>query len=177
MKIKPSETLHETLILNKILHLRGKKVMIDRDLAELYGVSTKQLNQQVKRNKFRFPEDFMFQLSTQEKEEVVTICDHLTPLKYSKTLPYAFTEHGAVMLASVINSETAIQMNIQIVRVFMLLREMALTNKDILVKLMKIEKKITGHDEDLKLLFEALQNLIQEPTTERIKIGYKANKD
>jgi hypothetical protein len=177
MKINPSEALHETLILNKILHLRGKKVMIDRDLAELYGVSTKQLNQQVKRNKLRFPADFMFQLSTQEKEEVVTNCDHLSPLKYSKALPYAFTEHGAVMLASVINSETAIQMNIQIVRVFMLLREMALTNKDILVKLMKIEKKITGHDEDLKLLFEALQNLIQEPTTERIKIGYKANKE
>jgi RNA-binding protein YlmH len=144
-------TIPETIIINKILHLRGKKVMIDRDLAELYGVSTKQLNQQVKRNINRFPDDFMFQLYQKEKDEVVAICDHLSPLKFSKSLPYAFTEHGAVMLASVINSETAIQMNIQIVRVFMQLREMALTHKDVLVKLMKVEKKITEHDEDLKL--------------------------
>jgi phage regulator Rha-like protein len=146
--------------------------MIDRDLAELYGVTTKQLNQQVKRNKKRFPEDFMFQLSISEKEEVVTNCDHLKTLKFSKTLPYAFTEHGAVMLASVINSETAIQMNIQIVRVFMQLREMALTQKDILVKLMKVEKKITKHDEDLKLLFDAVDSLIEQPQPERKKIGY-----
>ncbi len=170
---RTSLALTETLILNKILHLRSKKVMIDRDLAELYGVSTKQLNQQVKRNADRFPEDFMFQLTQQEKDEVVTICDHLRPLKFSKTLPYAFTEHGAVMLASVINSETAIQMNIHIVRVFMQLREMALTHKDVLMKLMKAEKKITQHDEDLKLLFEAVHNLLDEPKKERTKIGYK----
>lgn len=166
-------SIPETVIINKILHLRNKKVMIDRDLAELYGVSTKQLNQQVKRNIHRFPDDFMFQLTDKEKEEVVTNCDHLSPLKFSKSLPYAFTEHGAVMLASVINSETAIQMNIQIVRVFMQLREMALTHKDVLVKLMKVEKKITEHDEDLKLLFKAIQNLLEEPKKERVKIGYK----
>ncbi len=167
----------ETFIVNKILHLHGKKVMIDRDLAELYGVSTKQLNQQMKRNIHRFPEDFMFQLSQEEKNEVVTNCDHLRPLKFSATLPYAFTEHGAVMLASVINSETAIQMNIQIVRVFMQLREMALTHKDIVVKLMKVEKKITQHDEDLKLLFDALHQLLEEPKKERTKIGYKTKAD
>jgi hypothetical protein len=176
--MKPKEfSTAETLIVNKILHLRGRKVMIDRDLAELYGVSTKRLNEAVKRNSNRFPDDFMFQLTQKEKEEVVANCDHLQPLKFSVTLPYAFTEHGAVMLASVINSETAIQMNIQIVRVFMQLREMVLTHKDILVKLNKVEKKITQQDEDLKLLFEAVHKLLEEPQKERVKIGYKINKD
>ncbi|MBL7799440.1 MAG: ORF6N domain-containing protein [Chitinophagales bacterium] len=171
--MKRQVLIPETIIISKILHLRNKKVMIDRDLATLYGVETKRLNEAVKRNSFRFPEDFMFQLTKQEKDEVVAICDHLGPLKFSKTLPFAFTEHGAVMLASVINSETAIAMNIQIVRVFMQMREMALTHKDILVKLMKVEQKITAHDADLKLLFEAVGKMLDEPQTERVRIGYK----
>jgi phage regulator Rha-like protein len=107
--------------------------MLDRDLAELYGVTTKQLNQQVKRNIKRFPEDFMFQLNEEEKTEVVTICDHLASLKFSPNLPYAFAEHGAVMLASILNSNRAIEVNIQIVRVFTKMREMLLTHKDILL--------------------------------------------
>src|ERR1700734_1514439 len=102
-------TVPEEIIVGKILLIRSKKVMIDRDLAELYGVTTKQMNQQVKRNLKRFPEDFMFQLTTEEKEEVVTKCDHLKILKYSPVLPYVFTEHGAVMLASVLNSDRAIE--------------------------------------------------------------------
>ena len=119
--------------MNKIIMVRGKKIMIDRDLAELYGVTTKQLNQQVKRNAKRFPEDFMFQLTGDEKDEVVTNCDHLRTLKFSPVLPFAFTEQGAVMLASVLNSERAIEMNIQIVRVFTKIREMLLAHKDILL--------------------------------------------
>src|SRR3984893_4137190 len=95
----------DEVLISKILLIREKKVMIDRDLADLYKVSTKRLNEQVKRNIKRFPEDFMFQLTEEEKAEVVAICDHLKSLKYSPNLPYAFTEHGAVMLASVLNSE------------------------------------------------------------------------
>jgi hypothetical protein len=95
------------VILTKILLIRGKKVMIDRDLAELYGVSTKRLNEQVKRNIKRFPADFMYQLTKQEKDDLVAICDHLKSLKFSPQLPYVFTEHGAVMLASILNSDRA----------------------------------------------------------------------
>ena len=171
-------TIPDVYIINKILLLRGQRVMIDRDLAELYGVTTKRLNEAVKRNRSRFPEDFMFQLTADEKAEVVANCDHLSALKFSKTLPYAFTEHGAVMLASVLNSETAISMNIQIVRVFMQMRELALTHKDILIKLLKVEKKITQHDENLKLLFDAVKGLLNEPPQEpRKKIGFKTTKD
>ncbi len=163
----------DTFIASKILLLRGKRVMIDSDLAELYGVSTKRLNQQMRRNIQRFPEDFMFQLTPVEKEDVVANCDHLRNLKFSTSLPFVFTEHGAVMLASVLNSDQAIQMNIQIVRIFTQMRELALTHKDILVKLLKIEKKVTEHDKDLKLLFDAVKNLLNEPKKERVKIGYK----
>ncbi len=97
--------LQESSIMQKIMNLRGTKIMIDHDLAELFGVSTKRLKEQVRRNIKRFPDDFMFQLTEEEKQEVVAICDHLAKLRYSPYLPYAFTEHGAVMLASVLNSE------------------------------------------------------------------------
>lgn len=127
------------------------------------GVSTKRLNEQVKRNRQRFPEDFMFQISTDEKKDVVANCDHLRNLKYSPNLPFAFTEHGAVMLASVLNSETAIRVNIQIIRVFTKMREMLLTHKDILLQLEKMEKKLTSHDDDIALIFEYLKQLLNPP--------------
>ncbi len=101
--------------------------MIDTDLAELYGVTTKRLNEQVKRNVKRFPEDFMFQLSKEEKQRLIESHAHLNKLKYSPSLPFAFTEHGAVMLASVLSSERAIEVNVQIVRIFIRMREMFLT--------------------------------------------------
>ena len=131
----------DEIVINKILLLRDKKVMIDKDIAELYGVSTKRLNEQVKRNAKRFPEDFMFQLTQEEKDEVVANCDHLKTLKYSPNLPFVFTEHGAVMLASVLNSDRAIEVNIQIVRILTRMREMLLTNKDIWLKLEQLENK------------------------------------
>jgi len=172
-KLKKKRVIPDEVVMNKIIMVRSQKIMIDRDLAELYGVTTKQLNQQVKRNAKRFPEDFMFQLTEEEKEEVVTNCDHLKTLKFSPVLPFAFTEHGAVMLASVLNSERAIEMNIQIVRVFTKIREMLLAHKDILLQLEKIEKKLTGHDEDITLIFGYLKQLLNSPSPPRQRIGFK----
>jgi hypothetical protein len=166
-------TVPEEIIVGKILLIRNKKVMIDRDLAELYGVTTKQMNQQVKRNLNRFPEDFMFQLTAEEKEEVVTNCDHLKSLKYSPVLPYVFTEHGAVMLASVVNSERAIAVNILIVRIFTQMREMLLTHKDILLKLEQLERKTTGHDDDIQIIFKYLKQLLNPPQEPRPRIGFR----
>lgn len=114
----PHERIEE-----RIFFIRGYKVMIDRDLAELYGVETKYLNRQVKRNKERFPDEFTFQLAPQEKEELVTICHRFKTLKHSSSLPYAFTEHGVAMLASVLKSSIAVQMSILIVKAFIKLRE------------------------------------------------------
>jgi hypothetical protein len=122
----------DELIMNKILFVRGVKVMIDSDLADLYGVPTKRLNEQVKRNIKRFPDDFMFRLTEQEKQEVVANCDHLRLLKFSPNLPYVFTEHGAVMLASILNSDRAILVNIQIVRVFTRMRQLLESHSEIL---------------------------------------------
>lgn len=163
----------DEIVISKILLIRGKKVMIDRDMAELYGVTTKRLNEQVKRNSKRFPEDFMFQLTKEEKDEVVANCDHLKGLKYSPNLPYVFTEHGAVMLASVLNSDRAIEVNIQIVRIFTKLREMILTNKDILLKLEQLENKVSSHDENIQMIFEALKQLLNPPQEPRPAIGFK----
>ena len=112
-----------------ILTIRGQKVMLDRDLAALYGVPTKALNQAVKRNSKRFPLHFMFRLSRQEKQELVTNCDRLRGLKHSASLPYAFTEHGVAMLSSVLSSERAIQINIQIIDAFIAMRRYALATK------------------------------------------------
>lgn len=147
--------------------------MIDKDIAELYGVSTKRLNEQVKRNKKRFPEDFMFQLTQEEKDEVVANCDHLESLKFSPNLPFVFTEHGAVMLASVLNSDRAIEVNIQIVRIFTRIHEMLLTNKDILLKVEQLEKKVSGHNDDIKLIFNALKKLLNPQQQPRQRIGFK----
>jgi hypothetical protein len=175
--LRKKKIIPDEVVMNKIIMVRGQKIMIDRDLAELYGVSTKRLNEQVKRNKRRFPEDFMFQLTEDEKSEVVANCDHLKTLKFSPVLPFAFTEHGAVMLASVLNSGRAIDMNIQIVRVFTKIREMLLTHKDILLQLEKIEKKLAGHDEDITLIFQYLKQLLNPPQPPRRKIGFKRNDD
>jgi phage regulator Rha-like protein len=173
----------DELIMNKILFVRGLKVMIDSDLAELYGVTTKRLNEQVKRNIKRFPEDFMFQLTETEKQQVVANCDHLKNLKFSPYLPFVFTEHGAVMLASVLNSERAIQVNLQIVRVFIRMREMLATHKEILHKLEQIEKKDIEQDQKIMLIFEYLKQLEQAKQTEleqgprKVIKGYRKNKE
>jgi len=171
--VKQSLIIPDEVVINKILVLRDKKVMIDKDIAELYGVTTKRLNEQVKRNKKRFPEDFMFQLIQEEKDKVVANCDHLKNLKYSPNLPFAFTEHGAVMLASILNSDRAIEVNIQIVRIFTEIREMLLMNKDFLLKVELLENKVVAHDEDIKNIFQALKQLINPPQLPRKRIGFK----
>jgi phage regulator Rha-like protein len=172
----------DELIMNKILFVRGLKVMIDGDLAELYGVTTKRLNEQVKRNIKRFPEDFMFQLTETEKQQVVANCDHLKNLKFSPYLPFVFTEHGAVMLASVLNSERAIQVNLQIVRIFIRMREMLATHKEILHKLEQIEKKDIEQDQKIMLIFEYLKQLEKAKQEDlelktRKKIGFKRSEE
>ncbi|NCT95350.1 MAG: ORF6N domain-containing protein [Chitinophagaceae bacterium] len=172
----------DDLLLSKILDLRGQKVMIDRDMAELYGVPTKRLNEQVKRNLKRFPADFMFQLTEEEKGKVVANCDHLQNLKYSASLPYAFTEHGAVMLASVLNSERAIAVNVRIVKLFNAMREVLRTNQGLLLKLEQIDKHLKAqghtiqqHNEEIGVLFELIDELrkAHEQPPVRNPIGFK----
>lgn len=136
--------------------------MLDADLADIYGVTTKRLNEQMKRNRDRFPEDFMFQLSEKEKAEVVANCDYLKKLKYSPNLPYAFTEHGAIMLATVLNSPVAVRASIQIVRAFVRLREMIATNKELAKRLNELEKK---YDAQFKVVFDAIRQLMSSPDT------------
>ena len=125
----------------RILFIRNSRVMLDADLAELYGVPTKVFNQAVKRNLNRFPADFMFQLTPIEKAEVVTNCDHLAKLKFSKSLPFAFTEHGAIQAANLLNSQQAIAMGIYVVRAFVRLRELVTTNHDLAQRLTDLEEK------------------------------------
>jgi hypothetical protein len=161
----------------RILSIRGHKVMLDADLADIYGVSTKRLNEQVKRNRKRFPEDFMFQLTKKEKEKVVANCDHLKKLKFSPVLPYAFTEHGAVMLATVLNTSIAVQTSIQVVRAFIKLREMTATHKELAHKLTQLERKIGIHDKDIKVIFEAIHQLMTPPQKSRRKIGFRREEE
>ncbi|HAS00037.1 MAG: KilA-N, DNA-binding domain protein [Candidatus Moranbacteria bacterium GW2011_GWC2_37_73] len=164
----------QEIIENRILLLRGKKVMIDSDLATLYGVSTKSLKQSVKRNTKRFPEDFMFELNKEEKEEVVTNCDHLKHLKYSPYKPSVFTEQGVAMLSSVLKSEKAIQVNIQIMRTFTKIKEMIISNKELRRKMEEMENK---YDEKFVVVFKVIAKLIGKPEKENDrKIGFDVKK-
>jgi len=146
-----------------ILTLRGLPVMMDADLARLYGVLTKRLNEQVKRNIDRFPEDFAFRLTAEEKQQVVANCDHLANLKFAKSLPWAFTEHGALMAANVLNSTEAVKMSVFIVRAFVKQREVLLTNATILKRLAEIDKSLLVHDHALRDIYQKLLPLLQPP--------------
>ncbi len=163
----------EEEIVARILILRGKRIMIDRDLAQLYGVPTKVLNQAVKRNLERFPEDFMFQLTAAEKEKVVTICDHLGAVRFSPQLPYAFTEQGVAMLSSVLNSRRAILVNIQIMRAFTQFRRMLFTNIDLRRKIEEMEKK---YDSQFAAVFQAIKRLLEPPKAAKRVIGFCTQK-
>jgi len=154
---------------HSILLIRGHKVMLDADLARLYGVTTKRLNEQVRRNRDRFPDDFMFRLTDAEKKEVVANCDHLKTLKFSPNLPYAFTEHGAVMLASVLNSPVAVDVSIQIIKTFIRLRELLVSNKELAKKIEELEKK---YDTQFKIVFDAIRQLMSAPESKKKKIGF-----
>jgi hypothetical protein len=142
----------------RILFLRGKRVLIDSDLAALYGVTTKRLNEQVKRNLERFPEEFMFQLEIREKSEVVANCDHLENLRFSASLPFVFTEYGALMAASILNSPTAIQVSVEVIRAFVRMRELISSHKGLSEKLAAMEEK---YDVQFLEVFEALELLLE----------------
>ena len=158
---------------NRILLIRGQKVMIDADLAELYGVTTKRLNEQVKRNSERFPHDFMFSLTPDEKAEVVANCDHLARLKFSSSLPFAFTEHGAIMAANVLNSQRAVEASVYVVRAFVRQREMIASNKELTAKLNELERKLTTHDQAIAGLINAMRELMAPPPQPRKRpIGF-----
>jgi len=181
-----SELMTNT-IENKIFIIRGQKVMIDRDLAELYGVETKKLNQAVKRNITRFPAEFMLKLNNDEFLELVTNCDRFKILKHSPSTPYAFTEHGIAMLSSVLKSERAVAINIEIIKAFIRLRHYAIsqmeTNEQI-VELRKLlmlhiennDNKFLEYDETIKQIFRTLNNLIEHPKGTK-KIGFKTGNE
>jgi hypothetical protein len=199
--MEKTNLLSEEKIANRIYFIRGKKVMLDRDLAELYNVGTKVLNQAVKRHPRRFPDDFMFQLTANEWENLKSqFVTSRSQEEYSnlmfqigtsssgekgqwggtRKLPYAFTEQGVAMLSGVINTDIAIDVNLQIIRVFIRMREVLLTQKDLLLKIELLEKNamkqnefIGKHENEIKMIFEALKRLLTTPKPEVKKVGYK----
>ena len=164
-----------TNIESKIYTIRGQGVMIDSDLAEMYGVETKRLKEQVKRNMERFPDDFMFQLTAEEalalSRSQNAILKQGQNVKY---LPFAFTEHGVLMLSSVLRSEQAIQVNISIMRVYSKMKELLMLNKDVLLKLEKLEKSTDNNNKDIQTIFSYIKKLIEQPAKEKTtRIGFK----
>ena len=158
---------------SRILLIRGEKVIIDADLAEFYGVSTRRLNEQKKRNKDRFPEDFVFKLTREEKAAVLAACPHLEKLKRSRSLPYAFTEHGAIMAATVLNSSQAIEMSVFVVRAFVALREAITDYSEITRKISSIEKRMLKHDRQIADLISAVRQLTSpRPVPKKRRIGF-----
>lgn len=158
-----------------ILTVRGERVIFAADLAQIYGVQTRVLNQAVKRNMEKFPDDFMFRLTRREAEEIARSRSQSVILKRGqnvKYLPYAFTEHGAIMAANVLNSPRAVQMSVFVVRAFVRLRQMIATHKEITAKLAELERKVTSHDTQIKTLFEALRQLMAQPVPNRRRIGF-----
>ena len=171
-KAKYSQSqIKENVIVEKIYVIRGIKVMLDKDLAEMYAVEVKRLNEGVKRNPKRFPEDFMFQLSIVEwqnlKSQIAT-----SSWGGVRKLPYVFTEQGVAMLSSVLNSETAIQVNIQIIRVFTKMKQLILDNKDLALKIEKIEQHLVKHDKEINTIFQYLKKLLVQETKPRKSIGF-----
>jgi len=164
--------LPDKTIINKIYLIRGQKIMLDRDLAEMYQVDTKQLKRQVRRNIDRFPEDFMFILSSQEFENLRSQIG-TSSWGGARYIPMAFTEQGVSMLSGVLNSQVAIQVHIQIIRIFSKMRELLLTNKEILLKLETLENDVKDNKADIAAIFSALRQLIEQPSPKRKMIGFK----
>ncbi|HOW43221.1 MAG TPA: ORF6N domain-containing protein [Candidatus Omnitrophota bacterium] len=168
------EKISVEVVAAKILLIRGKKVMLDRDLAELYGVKTKALLQGVRRNLKRFPEDFMFQLS---REEVVDLRSQFVTSSWGghRYLPYVFTQEGVAMLSSVLRSERAVQVNIAIMRAFVKLRELLLTHKELSEKIEELERKYQMHETDIQVIFTTIKKLIEPPPDEPPKPRFDVN--
>jgi phage regulator Rha-like protein len=168
--------LSDDIVVNKIYVIRNQKVMLDRDLAELYGVETRVLNQAVKRNIDRFPEDFMFQLNSEELENWKSqiVISNREKLGLRKP-PFAFTEHGVLMLSSVLNSQQAIQVNIQIVRIFTRLRNLLSEHTELKLEIADIKKHLQNHDKNIELVFSYLDKLIEKENQPRKRIGFKTD--
>ena len=183
VEISRNTSIPDEVIMSKIFLIRGRKVMLDRDLAELYGVETKQLKRAVRRNIKRFPEDFMFEMTKEELENWRYQFGSSNKERMGlRVPPFVFSEHGAMMLASVLNSERAMTVNIQIIRIFNKMREMLLAHKDILVQLERMQHKLAEHDNNILLIFEYIKQLEQkrQHTTDqqnRKKIGFKRQDD
>ena len=158
---------------HRIYMIRGHKVMLDSDLAELYGVKTEALNQAIKRNQERFPQDFMFRLTAEEAE---SLRSQFVISKQGRGgrryLPHAFTEQGVAMLSSVLNSRRAVQVNIAIMRAFVKLREILATHKELAQKLAELERKLQGHDNQTQSIFDAIRQLMAPPGSPRHRIGF-----
>jgi hypothetical protein len=169
-KTQPATTRIESLIYT----IRGLRVMLDSDLAKIYGVTTGALNQALKRNIKRFPDDFAFQLSIEELENLISqIVISRKNYGGRRKLPWVFTEHGAIMLASILNSERAVEMSVSVVRAFVLMREQLAANKELAQKLGELENRVSGHDEAIQNLFEAIRQLVEPPLPEKRKqIGF-----
>ena len=169
-------TSRETIpIENSILVLRGQRVILAADLAKIYGVETRVLNQAVKRNRERFPEDFTFRLTREEAAVLADSRSHNVILKRGeniKYLPYVFTEHGAIMAANVLNSPHAVRMSVYVVRAFIRLRHTVAFRKEIMIKLDELEQKFTAHDSDIKRLFATVRQLMAPPEPKKKKIGF-----
>ena len=163
------------VIERKIYLIRGQKIILDNDLADLYGVSIRVLNQAVKRNLNRFPEDFMFQLTKEEDESLRSqfVILKRERGKHRKYLPHAFTEQGIAMLSGVLSSDRAVHVNIAIMRAFVKLREMISLNKELAHKLMQLERKIEKHDTEIKVIFDAIRQLMATPEPKEKKIGFR----
>ena len=162
----------DDIVADKIYLIRDQKVMLDEDLAELYGIETKRLNEQVARNIDRFPVDFMFRL---DEDEFANLKSQFATSSWGgrRSLPYAFTEHGVLMLSSVLNSKQAIQVNIQIMRIYTRIREMLITHKDVLLLVEQVEKKLIKQDQKIETLFAYLNKFITKEEKPRKAIGYK----
>lgn len=157
-----------------IVALRNQKVVLDRDLAKLYGVDTRTFNQAIKRNLKRFPDDFLFRLDKSEQEALAAEFSHLHKLKFSRTLPYAFTEHGAIMAASVLNSPRAIEVSVLVVRAFVKLRELLFTHKELAQKFAELESRLANHDVAIQQLLLAIRQLMDvPPAPPKRKIGFR----
>ena len=166
----------EEVIISKIYLIRGHKVMLDSDLAELYGVENKRLNEQVKRNQARFPDDFMFTLTTEEWQNLKSQNATSNSWGGRRKLPNVFTEHGVLMLSSVLNSEQAIKTNIQIMRIYTKMRQMLITHQDLLLKFNELEAKVGKHDQSISQIFAYLKQLLQEQGEPREPIGFRSTK-
>jgi len=160
--------------IERLIHvIRGQKVMLDADLAELYGVETRVLKQAVRRNKNRFPSDFLYELTKEENRDLRSQNVILEPGKYSKYLPFAFTEQGVAMLSTVLNSERAIEVNIEIMRAFVRVREMLGAHRELAARLKDLENHIEDHDEQIQTIFEAIRQLMMPPEKSRKPIGFE----